>query len=62
MRTDQSQPTNPSRYMQDNSALREGLGAVVGLNFDELPAEHQLQMMKSMTTTRHEKARQNRCW
>ncbi|CAM9190597.1 unnamed protein product, partial [Laminaria digitata] len=47
--------------MQDNSALREGLGAVVGLNFDELPAEHQLQMMKSMTTTRHEKARQNRC-
>lgn len=57
-RSDQSQPTNPSRYMQDNMSLRKGLGAAVGLHFNDLPAESQLEMMKAMTTTRHKKVRQ----
>lgn len=51
-------PAIPSRYMQDNSLLRKALGAVVGLDFDGLPAESQLKMMKAMTTTRHKKVRQ----
>lgn len=41
--------------MQANLALRKGLGAVVGLNFDTLTAELQLKMMKPMTITRYTK-------
>lgn len=41
--------------MQVNLALRKGLGAVVGLNFDMLTAELQLKMMKPMTITRYTK-------
>lgn len=41
--------------MQANVALRKGLGAVVGLNFDMLAPELQLKMMRPMTTTRYKK-------
>ena len=44
--------------MRDNLSLRKGLGAAVGLHFDDLPAESQLEMMKAMTMTRHKKVRQ----
>ena len=57
LRIDQSQLTNLFRYVQDNLALRAGLAAVVGLNFDDMPVERQLKMMNAMTTTRHKKAR-----
>lgn len=43
------------RFMQANVALRKGLGAVVGLNFDMLTPALQLKMMKPMTTTRYKK-------
>lgn len=44
------------RYIQANMALLEGLSAVVGLNFPDLPAELKVDMMKAMTTTRYKKA------
>lgn len=46
---------SPSRFMQANLALRKGLGAVVGLNFDTLAPALQIKMMRPMTITRHKK-------
>lgn len=58
-RIDPSEPTNQhSRRVQDDLALRAGLAAVVGLSFDDIPVERQLEMMAAMTTTRHKKVRQ----
>lgn len=45
------------RFMQANLALRKGLGAVVGLNFDTLAPALQVKMMRPMTITRYEKVR-----
>lgn len=45
------------RFMQANLALRKGLGAVVGLNFDMLAPALQVKMMRSMTITRYKKVR-----
>lgn len=43
--------------MQANLALRKGLGAVVGLNFDMLEPALQVKMMRPMTITRYKKVR-----
>lgn len=43
--------------MQANLALRKGLGAVVGLNFDVLAPALQVKMMRPMTITRYKKVR-----
>lgn len=45
------------RFMQVNLALRKGLGAVVGLNFDVLAPALQVKMMRPMTITRYKKVR-----
>lgn len=41
--------------MHRNPALRKGLGSVIGLNFEDLPAERQVEMMRGMTCVRYNK-------
>lgn len=55
--------TSPThRFMQANLALRKGLGAVVGLNFDMLAPALQVKMMRPMTITRYKKVRGFLTW
>lgn len=50
-----SSPLPLWRYLRDNVILSEGLSAVIGLNFAELPVQRQLDMMREMTVTRYRK-------
>eukprot|EP00903_Cladosiphon_okamuranus_P009035 g8638.t3 len=50
-----SLPKADQRFMRANLALRKGLGAVVGLNFDMLAPALQVKMMRPMSIARHKK-------